>query len=268
MAGLSCGAACAKYILFIFNFVFFIVGAAIFAVGIYVKVDPDTNDLLDVLSLNGDDSMLQAAAVLFIVVGIFVFIVGFFGCCGACRENPCMLFTYAFLVGFVLLLQVVAAILAAVFKGKLGDQMRENMYNQVQDDITGDPEDLATKSWESMQRQFECCGSNGPWDYVGSQFRQNNPVRHIPESCCILKDKKADEWEAVDYEACKLETKNNVTSNGEYLHTKGCYYELKDFLESKAIILIGIGIGLAVVEIVGIILACCLRTEVQSKEAA
>ena len=39
------------------------------------------------------DSKFNAAAILLIVVGVIVFVIGFFGCCGACKEHYCMTIT-------------------------------------------------------------------------------------------------------------------------------------------------------------------------------
>ena len=71
---------------------FQLVGATLLGVGLYVKLDSNTNDLLDVLKLAGEDELLHTAAILVIVVGALIFVVGFFGCCGACQESTYMLF--------------------------------------------------------------------------------------------------------------------------------------------------------------------------------
>ena len=52
-----------------------------------------------------DDSYVNAS-VLFIVLGAIVLILGFFGCCGACTENSCMMFTFATLLALVVIAEV------------------------------------------------------------------------------------------------------------------------------------------------------------------
>ena len=52
-----------------------------------------------------DDTYLNTSVV-FIVLGVVVLVIGFFGCCGACTESPCMMFTFAFLLALVVLVQV------------------------------------------------------------------------------------------------------------------------------------------------------------------
>ena len=52
-----------------------------------------------------DESYLNAS-VLFIVLGVIILVIGFFGCCGACTESPCMMATFATLLAIVVITQV------------------------------------------------------------------------------------------------------------------------------------------------------------------
>ena len=54
-----------------------------------------------------DDSYINAS-VLFIILGAIVLILGFFGCCGACTENSCMMFTFATLLALVVIAEVMS----------------------------------------------------------------------------------------------------------------------------------------------------------------
>ena len=72
------------------SFCFQLAGAILLAIGIWLSVD---TSIADKFQITGDASLFRAASILFIVVGCIVFIVGFFGCCGAIKENSCMLCT-------------------------------------------------------------------------------------------------------------------------------------------------------------------------------
>lgn len=78
----------------IYLFSFQLCGIAIVAVGVvfYLKLD----DLETVF----DDWNVVAIPVLFIVLGAAIFIIAFFGCCGAIRESRCMTVTVSFNVQF------------------------------------------------------------------------------------------------------------------------------------------------------------------------
>lgn len=68
---------------FIYNFQ--LLGAAILGVGIYVTVS--TGDLQQI------NDIVSSPAIGFIVIGAIVFLIAFFGCCGAIRESHCMVIT-------------------------------------------------------------------------------------------------------------------------------------------------------------------------------
>ena len=50
--------------------------------------------------------------VFLVIVGCVIFFVAFFGCCGAIKENHCMTFTFAILLGIIFLMEIGAGIAA------------------------------------------------------------------------------------------------------------------------------------------------------------
>ena len=56
--------------------------------------------------------------VFLVIVGCIIFFVAFFGCCGAIKENHCMTFTFAILLGIIFLMEVGAGIAAYKLKSK------------------------------------------------------------------------------------------------------------------------------------------------------
>lgn len=61
-------------------------GIALIAVGAYVQ-----SQLHEYL--NFFDTNVNGPAILLIVVGLVIFVISFFGCCGAIKENYCMVLT-------------------------------------------------------------------------------------------------------------------------------------------------------------------------------
>ena len=47
---------------------------------------------LQIVNIEASDGLLDHASTIFIIVGAFVFVVGFLGCCGALKKHPGMLF--------------------------------------------------------------------------------------------------------------------------------------------------------------------------------
>ena len=70
-----------------------VAGAAILGVGIWLKVDPRITQLLQVANTANSTNLISAAAIVLIVVGALMFLIGGLGCCGAMQESIWMLTT-------------------------------------------------------------------------------------------------------------------------------------------------------------------------------
>ncbi|XP_078490950.1 CD9 antigen-like [Ciona intestinalis] len=98
-----CLKAIAKYLLFAFNLIIWLAGAGMLGVGIWLLVDPTIQGSMDLagLQIYEADDFTITGAIAFVVAGSVIFIIGFFGCCGAIKESTCMLGTY---FGFLLVI--------------------------------------------------------------------------------------------------------------------------------------------------------------------
>jgi hypothetical protein len=65
---------------------FQLLGIAVIALSVWMLTDPTFY-----VRVAHDESSYHTGLYIFLVVGLLMFIVGFLGCCGACRESPCML---------------------------------------------------------------------------------------------------------------------------------------------------------------------------------
>ena len=66
-----------------------ILGFMIAAIGIYAWIEKDTFDNFGRLTMGG--TLFFDPALLFVLVGVFMFFIGFAGCVGSLRENTCLL---------------------------------------------------------------------------------------------------------------------------------------------------------------------------------
>ena len=155
---------CAKLIVGGLNCIFFLLGVAVLAVGVYGWLLYD--DHLSILEGSNDvntelsELPVQVAghtAVALIVIGAFVLVLAFFGCCGAMKESKCLLFFY----WLVLLLLIVGELTAAGFAYKaakasdLEDDFRQGWTN-------------ANATWRTdVQDSFQCCGFSNSTDMPG-----------------------------------------------------------------------------------------------------
>ncbi|XP_061717849.1 leukocyte surface antigen CD53-like isoform X2 [Cydia pomonella] len=111
---MGCGESTVKYLLFVFNLVFALAGAALLGIGVagYLNVEA-------VAWITGGGGV--NVPIFYIVLGSLVFVVAFFGCCGAVTESQCMLFTFSIFMGLLMVLKVILMALVFVKKEWLDD---------------------------------------------------------------------------------------------------------------------------------------------------
>ncbi|KYQ60666.1 CD63 antigen, partial [Trachymyrmex zeteki] len=124
------------------------------------------------------DSWFFAAPLLMIVVGVIVFLVSFFGCCGAVKENHCMIITFSVLLLLIFALELGAGITGYMMRGEVAN-MLENRLNGTLRQYEINPD--IRRSWDIMQHDLQCCGMNSPADWPHIGFRDNT----VPDSCLI-----------------------------------------------------------------------------------
>ncbi|KAJ0175926.1 hypothetical protein K1T71_008100 [Dendrolimus kikuchii] len=86
---MGCGEFLVKYILFFANLAFALAGLALMGLGIAVQFQ------LSPITVITDSFNFEVAPITAMVLGAVVFLVSFFGCCGAIRESNCMLVTFS-----------------------------------------------------------------------------------------------------------------------------------------------------------------------------
>ncbi|KAK3583201.1 hypothetical protein CHS0354_025720 [Potamilus streckersoni] len=265
MAELSCGLKCCKYILFLVNLLVFMIGAAAVAVGIWALADKTNKlDPLTKIGANTGDfnvvGLLQTGAIVMVVGGGIVVIISFLGCCGAIKENSCMMCLYAGLLILILLLEVAAVVLAAVFRSKFEAEAKGFLKNNINNTYQGI---LSTKEPFSLaidfaQVWFDCCGIDNYTDFEGAvkwnKTISINTTMKIPPSCCILNK------DAFFKDQASVQPSNaNCTQSGDDSNmNKSCWKNILDFLQRQATIVLGVAIGVVAAELLCIISACCL----------
>ncbi|GAB6019676.1 hypothetical protein CHUAL_001232 [Chamberlinius hualienensis] len=237
---MNCGATFTKYLLFVFNFVFFLSGIAVLAVGSFMIANED-----DYVGLIGTN--LFTVCVLMIVVGVLVTIIGFFGCCGAIRESKCMLYTYAGLLCLIFVMEFAGGIAAFVYKDDITDQTTTNLNSTMYD--YQDVKDIH-RQWDDMQRDLHCCGTYNYTDWLSILSPNENQV---PSSCCTGDNPKI----------CDPTSPDAIVLNVNNINTKGCMNMVIDEIQNDAVIIGGVAIGIAFIQILGIIFAFCLASAIK-----
>ncbi|XP_028178635.1 CD63 antigen [Ostrinia nubilalis] len=228
------GMSCVKYLLFCFNLLFAITGMIILIVGAKAMIS-----LSPYIDLTGENFYTSGPVVL-IIVGVIVFIVAFFGCCGAVKENHCMIITFSIFLLVIFVAELAVGIAGYVKHQDLENSIIRNLNATIKDYPTN-PD--VKNSFDIIQTDLKCCGIYGPGDW------KNNSMP-IPDSCCSAQEIKGDV-----VAACKPEN----------VYQEGCYKNVVSFLNSIAAVLGGVGLGIAAVQLLGVIFACCLARSIRSQ---
>lgn len=213
-----------KYLLFAFNAIFVLCGIALIAVGgvVLAALSPQKPFYEGYLG----------APVAIVVLGVFVFVIAFLGCCGAIRENYHMIMAFSVLLTIILICELGAAIAAYAYRSKIKDAIREEATKSIdQYSQNNDTQRL----WDDIQSSLHCCGANSTADYHQA----------LPPSCCPDKP-------------------TNCTVDKAY--TVNCIDRLFEKFSEK-IIYVGVtGIIICFIEVVGIVFGCCLAKAIRKYE--
>ncbi|KAL5007889.1 hypothetical protein ScPMuIL_016695 [Solemya velum] len=247
----SCSESAAKCLLVFFNLIFMVSGAAVLGIGIWVRVDPDVVHMQNLIELDTDDKYLTLGSWVLIGFGAMVLLVGVFGCVGGLTRNRCFLGLYIFFLLLIFGGEIAGGSLAAVFNSKIDGKLKETLGNTFKDYEPFKPNSLVVQGWDWVQEWLTCCASNDFRDYKNITF---TTTMFVPNSCCKSVGQNLTECQ----EEAKAGMATNQTTGFKFLNNQGCADDLEKELKDHIVLLIGVGIGIAFVQLMGIVLACCI----------
>nr|XP_019934563.1 PREDICTED: CD151 antigen-like isoform X2 [Paralichthys olivaceus] len=239
----TCGTICLKYLLFLFNILFWLAGGAVLAVGVWTLMEK--SDYISLLN----SSFYSASAYILIVAGVIVIVTGIIGCCATLKEMKSLLVVYLILLLCIFLLEVIAGVLAYInyqecfpFCYQLDEELRQNLKVTMQQKYQQPGEESVTQAVDRLHQEFKCCGSNNYSDWRDSVWiRAADNRQLVPDSCCKTPS--------------VLCGRRDHPSN---IYKGGCILKLEDFILSQLYILGAVGIGIAFLQLVGMMFTCCL----------
>ena len=178
-------------------------------------------------SVTGDDvseELPKSSVVFLVIITAFVLLISFMGCCGAVKESPCLLTSYAVVILIILLVELVIAALIYRYRnvfdevGEKGLQRTLDKYNSTQ----------SYNAFDDMQRNLQCCGVNSASDWDGKPF---------PSSCCAEHVQTCDKGNA---------------------YNQGCWKAIKDYLQPAWSAMAVVGIIVALIQFAAVAGSCCL----------
>ena len=209
----------------------FVGGVCLTALSIWLMIDP--NSIIDLVNQIPSDneeipdafldiiSLVKSVLYFSLVIGILMFLIGFFGCCGSAKQNKCMLNMFSVIVILLMVAEIAAVIMSFVYSPKVDSLMHKRVerYNST----STDTDDIFNKEFvDQLQTNIHCCGWKSFEDYGTNST--------LPETCC--------------------EEINCTTPK----YREGCKEEIK-----KGMMIIGgVVIGCVVIELISIMTACII----------
>lgn len=242
----TCGTICLKYLLFIFNFFFWLAGGAVMAVGIWTLVEK--SNYISLLS----SSTYAATAYILVIAGVIVMVTGILGCCATFKERKNLLRAYFILLLCIFLLEVLAGILAYIYYQQLSGELKQNLKDTMTLKYKQPGEEKVTNAVDKLQQEFKCCGSNNSEDWSDSIWIKSPQAngRKVPDSCC---------------KTITEECGRRVHPSNIYKVEGGCITKLENFIQEHLRIIGAVGLGIACVQIFGMIFTCCLYRSLKAE---
>ncbi|XP_077184874.1 CD63 antigen [Paroedura picta] len=231
--GVEGGLKCVRFLVFFFNFVFWLCGIALIALAVFVQKQLNNTITISDLSASG-------VPIVILIVGVIIFFIAFFGCCGAWKENYCMVTTFAVLLTLIFLVEIAAAIAGYIFRNEITPAVDKYIREDMRQYRTNG---TFKNDLDNLQKEFACCGAANFTDW----FNVPGFNRTVPPSCC--KSNTTD---------C---TRNPTSENTNEV---GCVSKIESWLKKHIVIVAGVALGIAFFELLGIIFACCLMKGIRS----
>ncbi|XP_063152397.1 CD82 antigen-like [Candoia aspera] len=248
------GYCCVKVtmdLFFFFNHLFFILGALMVGFGTWILVDQRSFMPL----LQNSAPSFQVGVYVFIGVGAVTMVLGFLGCVGAFCGIQCVLGLYVAGLLLILSAQIAAGLLIYFQQSSLKARMPQVVVDLFQ---TYDPSDEVNHTleiaWDFVQSQLSCCGWTGPEDWQFNKILWNRKLAFYPCSCS---NETVDTLIGTGF--CVLDTDANTTTVADWpVKKQGCRTVVQSWLQENFDIFLGVCIGVAFTELLGIGLSACL----------
>jgi len=252
----------AQFLLFLTNFLVFLLGIVTLGFGIWVLVDKPSflhlfEDAQGVLNDNNihafDISIYASAPVILIVVAVIVSLIAFLGCFGALKESKCLLITYFIIVLFIFKAFIVGAVLVYQGEFEIKDPLTESikLYKDTSDEV----DDKAFKDiWNTVQGELRCCGVNNAADWSRAKDAGwEKPGYNKPEGCCLHK-LNGETTNESEKEACRKASPFSQTDVQLY-NFGGCYTTFMNEIKNHQDKIFGAAIGTVVVMFMNLLFA-------------
>jgi len=230
-----------RLFVFLLNVTFIVVGIVFCITGIWMEIV-----YAYIAPITGNKFATTPIAIG--LTGLLTLIVASFGLWGIIRKSKCLTGTYA--TSLIVILVVQMAVIVAPIVAR--DETETVITKTANKTITEweSPTGPLAKSWDYIQRKFECCGVTEYSDWQNApnfvSYAQNQTSTTVddpvPDSCCL--DESA---------SCGL----NYSSDDQ-IYREGCILKIESWFNAHNLEILGVIAAVCALEIVTMLLSCWL----------
>uniref|UniRef100_A0A3Q2YZ88 Tetraspanin n=1 Tax=Hippocampus comes TaxID=109280 RepID=A0A3Q2YZ88_HIPCM len=212
-----------------FDYAKFIMGGlTLLAMGIWANVDGLS--YLQILGPFSSQGMHHVNVGYFcIAIGALLVLLALLGCCGANKENKCLLLTFFSMIFIIFIAELAVAVVAlsyssfaeGILKAWASPALQKHYGNNA----------VVTKLWNTTMTQMNCCGFTSSADFVDSNFAKKNGG-NLPPWCC-----RTNTFPCSPEEAKKS-------------FVQGCFQQILESLKEHANIVGAVAAGIATLEVI------------------
>uniref|UniRef100_A0A9L0T9W8 Tetraspanin-9 n=2 Tax=Equus TaxID=9789 RepID=A0A9L0T9W8_HORSE len=212
---------CLKYMMFLFNLIFWLCGCGLLGVGIWLSVSQGN------FATFSPSFPSLSAANLVIAIGTIIMVTGFLGCLGAIKENKCLLLSFFVVLLIILLAELILLILFFVYMDKVSENAKKDLKEGLL--LYNTENNVGLKNaWNIIQAEMRCCGVTDYTDWY-PVLGENT----VPDRCCMENS-----------QGCG---RNSTTP----LWKTGCYDKVKIWFDDNKHVLGTVGMCILVMQILG-----------------
>ncbi|XP_075455958.1 tetraspanin-7-like isoform X2 [Ascaphus truei] len=236
-----------KLSLMAFSFIFWLAGLAMLTVGIWTKISMD-----DYLVLSTND--YPNTPLILLATGAAVLLWGFLGCFSAVAEKRCLVRTYGLFQLAVLMAGLAAGLFGLFYRRDIAEGFQSGLQDAV---LSYSEDEEKANALDAIQRALRCCGVHSyrdwlesPWSMEQQEQCQSPPQTSngsVPTSCCQVRS------------GCR---NSPLLPGAPGIHWDGCFKKVCDFVSDNMFYIATAALGLAVTQVVGIILSCLFASRI------
>ncbi|XP_037372873.2 leukocyte antigen CD37 [Talpa occidentalis] len=246
-----------KYLLFVFNLFFFVLGGLIFCFGIWILVDKTSFVSFVGLSF----VPLQIWSKVLALAGILTMGLALLGCVGALKELRCLLGLYFGILLLLFATEITLGILISTQRVLLERKVKDIVMETIQNYRTNPEDTEAEESWDYVQFQLRCCGWNSPEDWLPMSTPGSNEseVHRVPCSCfnssltnnsTIFDNISFPQLSRFQPLARPQHSTDLCTvPASSHIYPEGCARSLQKWLHNNLISIVGICLGVGLLEL-------------------